>query len=96
MIIAGGENKILAFITLRIIIFYLCSPVDVVVVWVVVVVEDVVVGVLVIEVVDVDVVIVVEVVDSVVVDIVVARGSIEESVYRNNYGDSYEICHQPI
>ena len=91
MIIAGGENKILAFITLRIIIFYLCSPVDVVVVWVVVVVEDVVVGVIVVEVLEVDVVTVVEAADSVGVGIVVVRGSVEESVHFNNFGDSYEM-----
>ena len=70
--------------------FDLYSPVDVVVVWLVVVVEDVVVGVLVVEVVEVDVVIVVEVIDSVVVDVVVGKGSMEKSVHYKDFGDSYE------
>ena len=66
------------------------SPVDVVAVGVVVIVEDVVAGVLVVEVVEVDVVISVEVVDSVVVDIVVGRGSMEENFHYNIFGDSYD------
>ena len=90
MITTGGKNKflILYYITSRIIMFDLYSPVDVVVAWVVVVVVDVVEGVLVDEVVEVDVVIVVEVKDSVVVDTVVEKGSMEESVHSNNFGDS--------
>ena len=99
MIIIGGKNKflILYYITSRIIMFDSYSPVDVVVVWVVVVVavvvavvvvEDVVVGVLVVEVVEVDGLAVVVVVDSLVVDIVVGKGSMEERVHCNNFGDS--------
>ena len=85
MIIIGCKNKFLIlYYTSRFIMFDLYSPVDVVVVWVVVAV----VGVLVVEVVEVDVLVVVAVVDSFVVDIVVGKGSMEERVHCNNYGDS--------